>query len=129
MTTPVVRKRPRDVWTASILLCFYGLLGVLLGLLVIGLLADGDDIPGFLTALFYANVVLAAAEIAAGAFVFIGREWGRRLAVGVCVLNGLGGIASLGAGVVLQALVAILVNLAIVVTLHKPEVKQWCRPG
>ncbi|MFI5912215.1 hypothetical protein [Dactylosporangium sp. NPDC051541] len=128
MTAPVTRERPRDVWTASLLLCFFGLLGVLLGLFIVSLLADEDDTPGYVIGLFYANVVLAAAEIAAGAFVFVGKEWARRVAIGVCVLNGLGGLVTLTSGVVLQAIVGIVLNIAIIVTLNKPEVRNWCQP-
>jgi hypothetical protein len=127
LTTPVT-KRPRDVWTASILLSFFGLLGVVLGLFLAGLLAGEDDIPGFVSLAVYAGVILAAAEIVAGVFVFAGREWARRVAIAVCVLNGLSGLATLTAGVVLMALVGIVVNIALIVTLSKDEVKYWCQP-
>jgi hypothetical protein len=127
MSAPAV-KRPRDVWTASIMLFFFGLLGVVLALFLIGLLADEDDIPGFVRFAVYAGAILAAAEIAAGIFVFLGREWARRVAIAVCVLNGLSALATLASGVVVQALLGVVVNIALIVTLSKDEVKYWCQP-
>ncbi|WP_426512181.1 hypothetical protein ACPPVO_17075 [Dactylosporangium sp. McL0621] len=127
MTTPIT-KRPREVWTVSILLFCFGLLGTVLSLFLAGLVAGEDDIPGFVTFAVYAGAVLAAAEILAGVFVFLGREWARRIAIAVCVLNGLSGLVTLASGVVLQALVGIVVNIALIVNLSKDEVRYWCRP-
>ncbi|WP_432843048.1 hypothetical protein [Dactylosporangium sp. CA-092794] len=124
-----MNQRPRDVWTASLMLAFFGLLGVIVSGFLLSLFGSDDDLPGAVFAALVAGAVLAAAEIVAAVFVFLGHEWARWSAIGLCVLNGLSGLLTLTAGVVPQACLGVVTNIALIVVLNKDDVRSWCQPA
>lgn len=124
-------RRPREVWIASILLVVFGVLGTLLSLILFGFLREDDshgaEVSGLAYGFVFLGLALALAEVVSGIFVFIGREWARRLAIAICALNAVSSLFTLASGSVLQVITGLAINIGIIVTLTKYEVSNWCR--
>ena len=128
---PVARIRPRNVWVAGILLIVFGALGTLLSLLLFSLVQDteshGQSVGSLVYALAVLGILLAILEMVSGGFVIAGREWARKAAIAVCVLNAISGVITLVSTMGYQACVGIALNVALIVSLNKDDVKDWCR--
>lgn len=127
-SVPASREpRPREVTLVSILLMAFGGLGALLTFFLIGLIASEDDGDGLTYGLLTVSILLALAQIASGVFVFLGREWARKLAMGLCALNAVSALFTIGSGQIFQVILPIVINIAIIVQLTKPPVAEWMR--
>lgn len=118
---------PSRVRATAILLIVLGALGA--GLSVFVLSEQGSHESSVSPAEFlpyFVQVVASALLIACGVFLLRGREWARLGGMILCGLNILGGVITLSAGGVVPALVAIVLNLALIINLARPEVQRWC---
>jgi hypothetical protein len=122
-------RRPREVWTVTIMLTVFGGLATLQALLLLSFLradaSHGESVSGVAYAVLAVALVLAVAQILSGVFVFRGVEWARKLAIGICVLNALSGLLLLTSGALFQAILGIVVNIAIITNLNRSEVREW----
>jgi hypothetical protein len=123
---PPRRVRPRQVKVVSILLVFFGLLGVAIAWLLLSLIDDdvnhGETVNRFLYVLCYAQFALAVLQIASGALVWQGANWARITAIVLCGINALSGVISLFSGGGFQAIVGILLNIALIRMLLRDDV-------
>lgn len=133
MTDPVAepadqttRERPRQVSMTAILLVVFGGLGLMLAMLLLSVVNDEDDLPGWVYALVYTQFLLSGAQILSGIFVWLGKAWARTVATVVCSINLVGAVLSLVSGAVLQAITAGAVNIALLRMLRGREVTEWC---
>jgi hypothetical protein len=125
-----LRRRPRQATIAGVLLIIFGALAILVALALLATVNDatdhGESVSGILYVLVYGQFILSAAQIVSGIFVLVGKPWARVLAVVICSLNLLGGVVSLVTGNFLQALFGIVINGALIATLNRNDVRDWC---
>jgi hypothetical protein len=121
-----VRHRPRQVTMTSVLLAIFGGLGLMMAMLLLSIVNDESDLPGWVYVLVYGQLLLSGAQILSGVFVYLGRSWARKVAVVICVINLVGGVLSLFSGAILQAITAAAVNIALIRLLTGNEVTEWC---
>jgi hypothetical protein len=129
MTDPAtqpVRERPRQVWIASILLAVFGGLGLMLAMLLLSVVNNEPDVPGWVYGLVSVQFLLSGLQILSGIFVWLGRQWARTAATVVCSINLVGAVLSLFTGAVLQAIITGAVNIAVIRLLRSREVAEWC---
>lgn len=123
-------SRPRKVWLISILLGFFGVLGLLVTAFLFVLISErdshGQSVPPLLRVLVYGQLVLSMAQVISGVSVWRGRTWGHRLAVIVCVINLIGTAVSVFTVGWPQALTGAAVNIALIALLSNPEIADWC---
>jgi hypothetical protein len=120
------RDRPRQVTIASVLLAIFGGLGLMMAMLLLSIVNDESDLPGWIYALVYAQLVLSGTQILTGVFVYLGKAWARRTALVICGINLLGAVLSLATGQFLPALTAGAVNIALLRMLRGSDVVEWC---
>lgn len=133
MTDPAVQptdrsreRAPRQVWWASILLAVFGGLGLMLAMLLLSVVNNEDDVPGWVYVLVYVQFLLSGLQILSGIFVWLGRRWARTAATVVCSINLFGAVLSLLTGAFLNALTTGAVNIALLRLLRSREVAEWC---
>lgn len=133
MTDPVAQpsdrsreRAPRQVWWASILLAVFGGLGLMLAMLLLSVVNNEDDVPGWVYGLVYVQFLLSGLQILSGIFVWLGKAWARTAATAVCSVNLVGAVLSLLSGAFLQALTTAAVNIALIRLLRGREVSDWC---
>jgi hypothetical protein len=130
MSPVMPRSRTGKVWTASIALAVFGALGLLLAGLLLAAANDevshGGDVPGVLYALVYIQFGLSALQMASGVLLWLGVRWAIGLATVICVINIFGNIVSLFIGVFLQAIVGLVVNVALLRLINSDEAAEWC---
>ena len=121
-----VRQRPRQVTIASVLLAIFGALGLMMAMLLLSIVNDESDIPGWVYVLVYTQLLLSGAQVLTGVFVYLGKGWARRVAVVICAINLVGAVLSLFTGAILQAITGAAVNIALLRYLTGAEVREWC---
>jgi hypothetical protein len=124
------RWRTGKVWTASIVLVVFGVLGLLLAGFLLAAANDevsrGGDVPGVSYALVYIQVGLSALQVASGALLWLGVRRAFGLATFICMINIFGNILLLFTGTFLQAVVGLVVNVALLKLIRGDEVAEWC---
>lgn len=123
--------RPPEAWIVSILLVFVGGLSAFIGAFLLALLVE-DTWPGqsVFGVAFVWNVIALAASLAhvlSGVFVLLGREWARRLAVGICVFSIVSSIPLLVTGAVIMFVVGVVTYSALIVSLNRHPLSGWTR--
>jgi hypothetical protein len=132
MTDPVaqpadqLRERPRQVTMTAVLLAVFGGLGLMLAMLLLSVVNNEDDLPGWVYGLVFVQFLLSGAQILSGIFVWLGRSWARTVATVVCSVNLVGAALSLVSGAFLQAITAAAVNIALLRMLRGRDVTEWC---
>jgi uncharacterized membrane protein (DUF2068 family) len=123
------RIRPRQVKIASILMAVFGTLGLIVSALLWVVLAEdashGRESPVWLYALLAAQVLVSASQVVSGVLIWQGVAWARNLAAVICGLNIAGGVLTLVTGAALQAVVGIVVNIALIRLLYHQDVTDW----
>lgn len=127
---PTPPSRPRQATMLAVLLLIFGGLGIVVALLLTSIVDDSADhgrsVPAVLYVLVYAQLLLSTTMSAAGAFVWQGRSWARVLGIVLCSVNVAFAFASLFTGAVLQGLMGIAINVALLRLLNDYEVRVWC---
>lgn len=120
------RERPRQVTMVSVLLVIFGALSLMLAMLLLSIVNDESDLPGWLYVLVYGQFLLAGLQVLSGVFVWLGKAWARTAAMVVCAINLVGAVFSLVSGSIFQAITAGVVNIALLRLLRSTEVIEWC---
>jgi hypothetical protein len=120
------RERPRQVTWASVLLAVFGGLGLMMAMLLLSIVNDESDLPGWIYALVYGQLLLSGAQILTGVFVYLGKSWARTTATVICSINLIGAVLSLVSGAIVQAITGAAVNIALLRMLTSSDVKEWC---
>ena len=123
--------RPREVRLVSILLMFFGGLGLVLAPFLLRALRDdaahGRSVSGPAYGLVAVATVLALTQLLCGVFVFQGREWARKVAIGVCALSVVTSLVALAAGAVYPVVIGVAISIVIFANINKPPVVSWMR--
>lgn len=124
-------RRTRQVVGVSIAMMVLGLLGLLVTWLLFSVLTDetdhGESVAAGYFVLCYVQFGLSATQILSGVFIWRGgRSWPRIAAMVICSLNLLGGVVTLFSGNIVQGLFGIVVNGALIQSLRKDDVYDWC---
>jgi hypothetical protein len=77
-------------------------------------------------ALLAIQFILSGTQTASGIFLLHGKEWARRTAITICIVSLLGGIIAFFNGF-FQAIVGVVINIALIVMLRRYEVSDWTR--
>jgi hypothetical protein len=121
--------RPRQVTTAAVLLVLLGLLGVFGTWLLLSLannaVKQGHVVSPAVHQFGYIQFALSGALIASGLLVWLGKPWGRILAIVLCSVNVLGGVIALFRGLPYMIIIGILLNISLIRTLSQDTVKDW----
>jgi hypothetical protein len=120
------RDRPRQVTIVSVLLAIFGGLGLMMAMLLLSIVNDEGDLPGWIYVLVYGQLLLSGAQILTGIFVWLGKSWARTVATVICGVNLVGAVLSVFSGAFLQAITAAAVNIALIRLLRSNEVAEWC---
>lgn len=119
-------KRPGSVWTVSLFLVLFGLLGALVGgVLLEDAVSHGEEDQVVVMAVI--SVLLSLVQVAVGIGVFVGKRWGRSGALLICAINVAvvivgAALDSVGNG---QAWISVAVNGALIFALLGEKVHTW----
>jgi hypothetical protein len=125
------RIRPIQVWVLSVLLILIGIAGIYLSVVILEDAVDHGEETSVVV-LSAVSLAFAVAQTVSGVLLFVGIEWGRRLAIAVCLVNLVAVVwsAFLSIGdVSRQIFFAGLVNGALTVALLGGRVSSWCTSG
>jgi hypothetical protein len=124
------RTRPRQATVAAVLLIVFGALAILLTFFLYSLLSDaedhGEEVPAISWGLVYLQFALSGTQIVSGIFVLRGAWWARLLGIVLCGINLVGAVVNLVSGAVLPAIIAIILNVALIKYLMNEDVREWC---
>lgn len=124
-------QRPPEVWIVSILLVFVGGLSTSLGAYLLSQLVanspPGQSAFGVTLVWNLIAVVASLAHVVSGVFVLLGREWARKLAIGICVFSVLSSLPLLFTGTIIVFLVGVVTYVALIMSLNRYPVTNWTR--
>jgi hypothetical protein len=125
------RERPKQALLAATVVAGVGMLGAVSALFLLSFLSDdaahGRDVSGLAYTIVLISLIMSLAQVGSGVLIFLGRDWGRLLAIGLSGLIIASNLFAIFSGSLLQGCVGIIVNVTIIRALTRDEVREWCR--
>jgi hypothetical protein len=129
-TAPAPPARRPIIWALSILVLVVAALGLLGGLLLLSEVSDaqshGRSVNPAVRTVVVISLICSVAQAGGAVLVFLGRNLGRYLVIGVAGLVILSNLVSLISGNGVQGCVGIVVNGAIIAGMMRQDVRDWC---
>ena len=123
-------RRPGIIWALSVLVLIVATLGLLGGLLLLSAVNDaeshGQSVNGAVRVVVAISLICSVAQAGGAVLLFLGKNLGRYVVIGVAGLVILSNLVSVASGGGVQGCLGVVVNGAIIAGMLRQDVKDWC---